>query len=144
LVAVIGNINCTIEKQSSSSFLASGQLYDLKRDLLWILYDHGALSKFPFGLLELGDCEENRGSPRSEEWVQVDNISEPILQNEKLFLDAIHINKTLYDEAQVYPYFCKSSCGHTITLGLRMVSPPFGILRISIIRRWTLSQGCWQ
>jgi hypothetical protein len=114
LVAVVGNINCTIEKQQQQQqqqkkYLASGQLYDLKRDLLWILHDQGHMSKFPFGLLELGDCEEHRGSPRSEEWVQVDDISEPIMQNEKLFLDAIHINKTLYDEAQVYPYFCKSS-----------------------------------
>ncbi len=109
LVAVIANINCTIEKQQSNKkCLASGQLYDFKRDMLWILYDQGHMAKFPFGLLELGDCEEHRGSSRSEEWVKVDQIPELILLNEKLYWDAIHINKKFYDEAQVYPYFCKS------------------------------------
>ena len=73
LVAVVGNVNCTIERQlhPHNRSLMSGQLYDFKRDLLWILYDHGHMSKFPFGLLELGDCDEHRGSPRSEEWVQM-------------------------------------------------------------------------
>ena len=109
LVAVVGNINCTIQKPLPlhKKSLASGQLYDMKRDLLWILYDQGHMDKFPFGLMELGDCEENRGSCRSAEWVEVDYVPEPILLNEKLFLDAIHINKTIYNESQVYPYFCK-------------------------------------
>jgi menin len=109
LAAVVGNINCTIDKKSGGSSsvqsLASGQLFDVKRELLWVLYDQGHLSKFPFALMELGDCEENRGSPRGSEWVCVDGITEPVLINEKLYLDAIRINKELYDEAQVYPYF---------------------------------------
>ena len=110
LAAVVGNINCTIDKKksggsSSVQSLSSGQLFDVKRELLWVLYDQGHLSKFPFALMELGDCEENRGSPRGSEWVHVDGITEPVLFNEKLYLDAIQINKELYDEAQVYPYF---------------------------------------
>jgi menin len=120
LVAVMANINCTIDKQQGQKHprcFASGQLYDFKRELLWVLYDEGHMAKFPFGLLELGDCEEHRGSSRSEEWVEVDYIPEPILQNEKLYWDAININKTLYNEAQVYPYFCES-----VTMALKKLS----------------------
>jgi menin len=104
LVAVIGNINCTIEKTKRGSF-ASKQLYEFKRDLLWVLWEQGHMSKFPFGLIELGDCEEHCGSPRSEEWVTVPDIGEPILMNEKLFYDAIQINKNVYNDSQTYPYF---------------------------------------
>lgn len=151
LVAVVGNINCTIEKQQpQKKSLASGQLYDFKRDLLWILYDHGHMSKFPFGLLELGDCEEHRGSPRSEEWVKVDSIPEPILQNEKLFYDAILINQVLYNEAQVYPYFCKSlGVGGTYCTiigadGWEIVQYLLILYCTFLLRCRTLSQGCWQ
>lgn len=107
LVAVMGNINCTIEKKKNGFYLGSGQLYDMKRELLWILYDYGHMKRFPFGLLELGDCEEHRGSPRSSQWISVPDLDEPILVNEKLFLEAIDINRDQYDEAQVYPYYCK-------------------------------------
>jgi menin len=107
LVAIMANINCTIDKPEGYGW-ASGQLYDVKRELLWVLYDEGHMVKFPFGLLELGDCEEHRGSSRSEEWVEVDDFPEPILRIEKLFSEAIHINKTLYNDAQVYPHLCES------------------------------------
>ena len=30
--------------------------------------------------------------------------------NEKLFLDAIQISKTRYDDSQTYPYFCTFQC----------------------------------
>jgi hypothetical protein len=106
LVAVMGNINCSIEKRKGSS-LSSGQLYDLKRELLWVLCDEGCMSKFPFGMMELGDCEEHRGSARSEEWVTVPQVKEPILRNEKLFLDAIQVNREVYNDSQTYPYFCE-------------------------------------
>jgi hypothetical protein len=105
-VAVVGNINCTIEKMKKGYYLGSGQLYDVKRELLWILYDLEHMKRFPFGLLELGDCEEHRGSPRSSEWITVADLDEPILVNEKLFRDAIQINHDNYNEAQVYPYYC--------------------------------------
>lgn len=108
LAAVVGNINCFIDAKGGTTphkTFASGQLYDLKRDLLWVLYDQGHLSRFPFALMELGDCEENRGSPRASDWVQAKGIPEPVLVNEKLYLDAIQINKEFYNEAQVYPYF---------------------------------------
>lgn len=105
LVAVFGNLNPTIEKKSSTT-LSSGQLYDFKRDLLWVLHDQEAMKNFPFGLMELGDCEEHRGSKRSEEWVTIPEIPEPILMNEKLFWDAIEVNQRMYNESQTYPYFC--------------------------------------
>jgi len=134
LAAVIGNINCTIDKKKrkksthtkkktttggivvrqEDTILASGQLFDVKRELLWILYDRGYMSKFPFALMELGDCEQNRESVRGMEecWDGRSNKSNavvlnrpPILMNEKLYLDAIQINKVMYNDAQVYPYF---------------------------------------
>ena len=43
-------------------------MYRLRRELLWVLYDVGAMSAFPFGILELGDCEAMVGSERGEEW----------------------------------------------------------------------------
>ncbi|KAL3905189.1 MAG: hypothetical protein SGILL_009776 [Bacillariaceae sp.] len=102
--------------------LASGQLYDLKRDLLWVLYDKGHCSKFPFGVLELGDCEEHRESVRGSEMVAMSEVeclkeykiqasslpplsSILITRNEELFLQAMHINLMEYNESQVYPYF---------------------------------------
>jgi hypothetical protein len=110
LVAIVGNLNPTIEKKSTQT-LSSGQLYDFKRDLLWVLYDQDCMNSFPFGLMELGDCEEHRGSKRSDEWVTIPEIPEPILMNEKLFWDAIQVNKRLYQESQTYPYFCTyTSC----------------------------------
>ncbi|CAJ1947387.1 unnamed protein product [Cylindrotheca closterium] len=106
LVAVIGNINCTIEESGRKGyFFESGGLYAMKREMLWVLYDQGHMKKFPFGLMELGNCEENRGSPRSEEWVQVEGIAEPILVNEQLFHDAIQVSRNVYHDAQVYPYY---------------------------------------
>lgn len=129
LVAVVGNINCTIEKKKKGYYLGSGQLYDVKRELLWILYDHGHMKRFPFGLLELGDCEEHRGSPRSSEWITVADLDEPILVNEKLFRDAIQINRDHYNEAQVYPYYCtnasKQSAGRLYCMPLTDLYSPF-------------------
>jgi len=145
LVAVIANINPTIDAPSPSSAasygstsLVSGQLYRLKRDLLWVLYDMGYMDKFPFGLLELADCEEHVESHRTalenNQWVETnlikrptsqrpgrqkeeddnsssDSLSEPImvLRIEELYLKAIDINRRLYQESQVYPYLY---CGH--------------------------------
>jgi hypothetical protein len=105
LVAVVGNINCTIEK-TGRGCRSSRQLYTVKRDLLWELKDQGHMTRFPFGLIELGDCEEQCGSDRSNVWVTIPEVEEPILMNEKLFLDAIQINKTIYHDSQAYPYFC--------------------------------------
>jgi hypothetical protein len=105
LVAIVGNLNPTIEKKSTQT-LSSGELYDFKRDLLWVLYDQGYMNSFPFGLMELRDCEEHRGSKRSDEWVTIPEIPEPILMNEKLFWDAIQVNQRLYQDLQTYPYFC--------------------------------------
>jgi menin len=104
LVAVMGNINCTIEKRKGSC-LASRQLYEVKRELLWVLYDAGHMKQFPFGMMELGDCEEHCGSMRGEEWVTVPGVDEPILVNEKLFREAIQVSRDVYNDAQVYPYY---------------------------------------
>lgn len=117
LVPIIANINCNIRSKtpgssgsaSSGSSLESRQLYRLKRELLWVLYDEGATKAFPFGILELGDCEAMVGSKRGEEWIVsksplVDH-GEPILRMEELFLEAIGICRDRYNDAQVYPYY---------------------------------------
>ena len=142
LMAMIANMNCDIDKQkpitidssSTKSLLVSQSLYLLKRDMLWIMYDHASdncIMRFPFALMELGECEEHVGSVRGMEWV--DAFSEKkeevvvqsknsssctvttksttmmILRNEKLFLDAIQISKSMYDDGQIYPYLY---CAH--------------------------------
>ena len=122
LVPIVANINCNIstsKQQPGNSSASSGtaskkgisvesrQLYQLKRELLWILYDLGAMKSFPFGVMELGDCEQTVGSPRGEEWVQSSLVShnEAIMRNEELFLEAAQISREQYKDAQVYPYY---------------------------------------
>ncbi|KAG7370557.1 Menin domain family protein [Nitzschia inconspicua] len=123
LVAIVGNMNPTIEMPSSANkpILASGQLYDMKRDLLWILYDRGHMKEFPFGILELGDCEEHRETSRGKEEIELSSLdfipqyqqkssssyNPPITitRNEQLLLEAIQINRSVFQEGQVYPYF---------------------------------------
>jgi hypothetical protein len=130
MAAILGNVNCDVEKLKKASSnddkpqVASSALYKLKRDMLWILLDEGYLTQFPFALMELGECEEHFGSARGMKWVDVgDLISSEfyndggsgeesaqetiVLWNEKLFLDAICISRTVYDDSQVYPYLCE-------------------------------------
>jgi hypothetical protein len=143
LMAMIANMNCDIDKQkpitidssSTKSLLISRSLYLLKRDMLWILHDHASdnrIMRFPFALMELGECEEHVGSVRGMERVAMSEKEEVlqsktgsssscigarrtkattmmILRNEKLFLDAIQISKLLYSDGQVYPYLY---CAH--------------------------------
>jgi len=117
LVPIVANINCNIRSKHpgstggkiKASSLESRQLYHLKRELLWILYDLGATEAFPFGILELGDCEATVGSERGEEWAvsksHLVEHGEPIMRNEELFLEAIGISRDRYNDAQVYPYY---------------------------------------
>ena len=117
IAALIGNINCSITNNNSAANSgsaakddnASGPLMDLKRELLWILKDQGHLSKFPFALMELGECEEHRTTTRGSEWVDVSHfefgIDEEVLGVEQLYLEAISISKAVYADAQAYPYF---------------------------------------
>lgn len=116
LVPIVANINCNIRSKtpgsagtSKGSSLESRQLYRLKRELLWELYDLGAMKSFPFGILELGDCEGTVGSERGEQWIlsksPLVKHGEPILRNEEFFLEAIGISRERHDDAQVYPYY---------------------------------------
>lgn len=129
LGALLGNVNCDVEKLKKTSSsndekpqVVSEELYKLKRDMLWILYDAGFLARFPFALMELGECEEHFGSKRGMQWVDIRNLittsegecNHPnddqsqnevmALWNEKLFLDAVHVSQAHYGDAQVYPY----------------------------------------
>ncbi|KAL7533079.1 hypothetical protein ACHAWF_004333 [Thalassiosira exigua] len=67
------------------------------------------MSRFPFALMELGECEEHLSSKKGLEWVDASeslNCSNGalVLQNEKFFLDAISVSRSVYGDAQVYPY----------------------------------------
>eukprot|EP00956_Cyclotella_meneghiniana_P013709 scaffold19997_cov84-Cyclotella_meneghiniana.AAC.3 len=129
LGAILGNVNCDVEKLKKTSSsndekpqVVSEELYKLKRDMLWILYDAGFIARFPFALMELGECEEHFGSERGLQWVDIGDLITTregessnaddkksrdemmALWNEKLFLDAIHVSQTNYGNAQVYPY----------------------------------------
>lgn len=119
IAAVIGNVNCSIvEKNSGTSSgvsmvlpseqISSVPLMKMKRELLWILHDQNHLSKFPFGLMELGECEEHMTTSRGDQWVDVSDlgIPEKVTGVEKLYLDAMRISKNYYGDAQTYPYFC--------------------------------------
>ena len=115
LAAIVGNINCSIVDKNTNNnstrltnFVASAPLLDLKRDLLWILNDNGHLAKFPFALMELGECEEHRTTARGLEWCDVSHmgIHDPVMGVEKLYLDAMAISRSVYGDAQAYPYFC--------------------------------------
>lgn len=141
LAAMIGNVNCDVEKQKQKTGeekmpVVSGPLYKLKRDLLWVLHDAGFMKKFPFALIELGDCEEHMSSARGMEWIDVNGLVEgakcdsnvgdeggkiAVLRNEKLFMDAIHISRKLYDDSQAYPYLCKFHCFIQLVLAIFQV-----------------------
>ena len=112
--AMVGNISCDIDKQKVSAIadgskkqIVSGPLYKMKRDMLWILEGEGYMRKFPFALMELGEAEEHISSAKGSELVNVKlngKATTEVLRNEKLFLDAMHISKAEYGDAQVYPY----------------------------------------
>lgn len=126
LAAMLGNVNCDVEKFKKTNNnegkpqVVSAALYKLKRDMLWILYDAGYMAKFPFALMELGECEEHFGSERGMRWVDIGESIKGkymssgiegkscdetmVLWNEKLFHDAINISRTAYNDSQVYPY----------------------------------------
>lgn len=104
IAAIFGNINCQIEKTKSKS-ISSRCLYEIKRELMWTLYDMGILANFPFALSELGECEENVPSPRGMEWIAMKQLDgEEILMNEKLFIESVISSRTKYGDSQVYPY----------------------------------------
>jgi hypothetical protein len=136
LAAMLGNVNCDVEKVKKTSNndgkpqVVSSALCKIKRDMLWILYDGGHMTKFPFALMELGECEEHFGSERGMKWVEVGDLIRNqdedenklgvqtwVLWNEKLFLDAINVSRTAYNDAQVYPYLCE--CDLTFASNIR-------------------------
>eukprot|EP00986_Skeletonema_menzelii_P018415 scaffold26636_cov153-Skeletonema_menzelii.AAC.26 len=123
LAALVGNMNCDIDKQkpigeSGKPQIVSGALYQMKRDMLWALYDAGYINNFPFALMELGECEEHLSSERGLVWVDASemlkhdggndtktNADEAmVLQNEYFFLMAISVSKNNYMDKQTYPY----------------------------------------
>jgi len=131
MAAMISNLNCDIvdggrgrpggaDVAAGKPHVVSRPLYRMKRDMLWILHDRDCeccTTKFPFALMELGECEEHLSSHRGMEWVDASEVPQCsgsgggtlVLRNEKLFLDAIYISRTVYGDAQVYPYLY---CGH--------------------------------
>ena len=122
LSALVGNMNCDIDKQkpvgeSGKPQVVSGTLYKIKRDMLWVLFDAKCIENFPFALMELGECEEHLSSERGLEWVDAsamlknkeqDDATKAgetlVLWNEYFFLMAISISKKNYKDVQVYPY----------------------------------------
>jgi len=112
LAALIGNLNCDIDKQKvggdgTKPHIVSKPLYKIKRDMLWILHEY--MSTFPFALMELAEAEEHLSSERGMELIDATELlkskgTTEILRNEELFLQAIHISQTRYKDKQVYPY----------------------------------------
>ena len=113
LAALVANLNCDIDKQKPATVsgkpqIVSHPLYHMKRDMLWVLEEANCMARFPFALMELGECEEHVTSQKGMEWVDVSELLNgndvQVLRNEKLFLDAIEIGKREYNDSQVYPY----------------------------------------
>lgn len=105
IAAVLSNVTCLIETRKKTNVsIVSGPLFELKRELLWILYERGLLSKFPYAMMELGDCEEHMPSKRGEKWVAVSNLRGNVLMIEYLYQQAISTSRSLYADGQVYPY----------------------------------------
>jgi len=109
--AALANVNCTIgdtqkKQKNNGRTKLSASLMDIKRTLLWICKDHGCMDKFPYGLLELGDCEEHRPSQRGMKWVilKQGEAESRALAMEALYHKAIFISKHYYQDKQVYPY----------------------------------------
>ncbi|OEU11527.1 hypothetical protein FRACYDRAFT_192277 [Fragilariopsis cylindrus CCMP1102] len=98
LVHIIGNINSNINPRKNNH--KNRQLYILKRELLWVLYDLNGMEKCPFGYMELGDCEQTE--LYNDFGLNNDN---ECLMNEVLLLKAIVISKEIYNDRQVYPYY---------------------------------------
>lgn len=108
IAAVISNVTCLIEYQRKNRFsIVSRSLFEMKRDLLWVLKDEGHLSKFPYAMMELGDCEEHTTSKRGESWINIPELGGDILMIESLYHEAISVSRSLYGDRQVYPYCCK-------------------------------------
>ncbi|EED90465.1 hypothetical protein THAPSDRAFT_263558, partial [Thalassiosira pseudonana CCMP1335] len=89
LAAMVGNMNCDVEKQSKNV-----KVGELKRDMLWALHESNYMATFPFAMMELGECEEHLAVDRSND------KPEPIM----LFLDAISIARDVYGDSQTYPF----------------------------------------
>lgn len=103
--------------------------------------------------MELGECEEHFGSERGMKWVDVGDLirnqdeyekklggETRVLWNEKLFLDAISVSRTSYNDAQVYPYLCE--CDLTFASNIRRFVLISSSVILCFVRRWTLSQRC--
>jgi len=105
IAAAAGNINALIESRGGCS-VVSAELYDVKREALWALHALGYLDAFPFALIELGECEEQRPSARGSEAAPAPELGPGalVLRNERLFLDAMAVSRARYGDAQAYPY----------------------------------------
>lgn len=103
LAAAIANMNPMIETKVSLE-VNSLELMELKRELLWILYDMNSLARFPFALCELGWSEEHITSPRGEKMVELPGVSLPVTKMEALYHEAIQCCQTHFQDLQVYPY----------------------------------------
>ena len=103
LAAAIANMNPMIECKASSE-IYSEPLTELKRDLLWVLYDTEALGRFPFALCELGWSEEHMTSTRGEERVKVAGFDDHLTKMEALYHEAVRSSRNHFQDLQVYPY----------------------------------------
>merc|ERR1711963_1378953 len=86
VAALVSSINPAINANYDSI-----EVGGLQQELLWLLYDLGALSNYPMALGNLGDLEEicpSVGRP-------------PCL---RLFEEAIDVNRRFYNNHHVYPY----------------------------------------
>ncbi|XP_059095385.1 menin-like isoform X2 [Tigriopus californicus] len=86
VAALVSSINPAV-----SANVDSVECGVLQQELLWLLYDHGHLSKYPMALGNLADLEEIESS-----------LGRPSCQ--QIFDQAIRVNRDVYANHHVYPY----------------------------------------
>lgn len=74
------------------------ELADLQRKLLWLMYDHNHLQKYPMGLGNLGELEE---------FAQAPDDKRP--SSEELYRQSVVAARTWYNNFHVYPYTYQGS-----------------------------------
>ncbi|XP_001952417.2 menin [Acyrthosiphon pisum] len=84
--ALVSSINPSINQSNDALEVAT-----LQKNLLWLLYDEGHLSKFPLALGNLGDLEELNATPGRPPCTA-------------LFEEAISAARIYYSDMFVYPY----------------------------------------
>jgi len=116
LAALVSATNFDIDKNKD---VYSEALIEIKRDMLWVLFDAGFLKRIPYALSELADCEGHMCTERGTELVEapeyLSRTDVKVSMVEKLHWDSISVSRKEYRDGQMVPY-CYAG-HHALDLG---------------------------